>query len=199
MPFALTADPTTRGLSDAQLAERLARRQVDALAELYDRYGGLAYSLALRILGDPGRAEDVVQEVFLKAWNAADRFDPGRGELRTWLLTMVRNRAIDFLRGRGARARLEEELPAQLPAVAPQQDPWRALAISLQRDMVRDALASLPAEQRRVVELAYFGGYSGREIAEMLAAPLSTVKGRMRLALEKLHSYLQGRGLELDG
>ena len=185
-----------REMSDRQLAERLSARDVDALAELYDRYSALAYSVALRALGDSGRAEDVVQEAFLKLWNAADRFDAGRGTLRTWLLTAVRNRAIDYLRGRAAHERQEIELQPEVPAAS--QDPWLAVSVSMERDAVMEALRSLPNEQREVVELAYFGGYSGREIAELVGAPLSTIKGRMRLALEKLHSYLQGRGLELN-
>lgn len=186
-------------LTDSRLAERLARRDVEALADLYDRYGRLAYSVAMRILGDAGRAEDVVQEAFLKVWNGIERFDPERGELRSWLLTSVRNRSIDHLRGRAGHERKEVELATDVVAHAPGEDPWQAVAISLQSDAVREALRTLPPEQRQVVELAYFGGYSGREIGEMIRAPVSTVKGRMRLALEKLHSYLQGKGWELDG
>jgi RNA polymerase sigma-70 factor, ECF subfamily len=185
--------------TEVELAKRLADRDVDALAELYDRYGSLAYSVAMRILGDAGRAEDVVQEAFLKAWNGIDRFDQSRGELRSWLLTSVRNRSIDSLRGRSGSHRQEVELAGDVASTRPSQDPWQAVEAALQGDAVREALLTLPPEQRQVIELAYFGGYSGREIGEMIRAPLSTVKGRMRLALEKLHSYLQGRGWELDG
>ncbi|HEX4212667.1 MAG TPA: sigma-70 family RNA polymerase sigma factor [Candidatus Dormibacteraeota bacterium] len=194
----LAADPAVdRGrLDDSQLARRLAERDVDALAVFYDRYGGLAYSIALRILGDTGRAEDVVQDVFLKIWRAAPGFDPARGQLRTWLITAVRNRSVDYLRGRGAYQRRELELSPELATTG--SDPWEQVSLSLEQDAVREALISLPAEQRQVVELAYFSGYTGGEIAGMIDAPLSTVKGRMRLALEKLRSYLQGRGLEVD-
>jgi RNA polymerase sigma-70 factor (ECF subfamily) len=185
-------------LSDPDLARAMARRETAALAQLYDRYGSLAYAVALRVLGDPGRAEDVVQDAFLKLWNSAGRFDPERGSLRTWLTTVVRNRAIDYLRGRGGHERQEREIPAQLEATGSGSDPWREVAASLERDAVREALERLPSEQRQAVELAYFGGYTNREIAEMIRVPLSTVKGRMRLALEKLHSYLQGRGLVYD-
>ncbi len=165
-----------------------------ALADLYDRYSGLAYGIALRVLGDPGRAEDAVQEAFLNVWNRAPSFDPARGSLRTWLLTAVRNRSIDYLRGRGGMERQEVELKPAL-ATSPRGDPWHEVSLSLEREAVREALASLPPEQRQAIELAYFGGYSQREIAGITRAPMGTVKGRTRLALEKLSSYLRGRGL----
>lgn len=183
------------GLADTDLVAQLAAGSQEALAELYDRYGRLAYSVALRVLGDPGRAEDAVQEAFLKIWNHASSFDARRGSLRTWLLTSVRNRSIDYLRGRGAHERQELELQPALAEVAPRSDPWREVSLSLERSAVREAMSNLPAEQRQAVELAYFAGYSHREIADMTRVPLSTVKGRMRLALEKLSSYLQGKGL----
>jgi len=184
---------------DVELAAALAAGDVDALARLYDRYGPLAYSVSVRILGDPGRAEDVVQDAFLKLWHGAARFDPERGSLRTWVITAVRNRSVDYLRGRGARERREREIPADAEAAGAGSDPWREVAASIERGVIREALASLPDEQRQAVELAYFGGRSHREIAEMMGVPLSTVKGRMRLALEKLHSYLLGRGFLHDG
>jgi RNA polymerase sigma-70 factor (ECF subfamily) len=148
----------------------------------------------MRVLDDPGRAEDVVQEAFLKVWTNAAGFDPKRGSLRTWLITAVRNRSIDYLRGRGAHERQEQELMPELTE-SHASDPWREVSLALERMAVRQAVGSLPAEQRQTVQLAYFGGYSQREIADMTKVPLSTVKGRMRLALEKLSSYLQGRGL----
>lgn len=188
-------DPlTNEGLADPELAVALAAGNQDALLELYDRYSGLAYAVAMRVLGDPGRAEDVVQEAFLKVWTNAGDFDPKRGSLRTWLITAVRNRSIDYLRGRGARERQEQELMPELTE-SHASDPWREVSLALERMAVRQAVGSLPAEQRQTVQLAYFGGYSQREIADMTKVPLSTVKGRMRLALEKLSSYLQGRGL----
>ena len=188
----------TDGRSDPELASGLAAGDVNALGLLYDRYGGLAYSVALRVLGDPGRSEDVVQDCFLKLWNGAAGFDSGRGSLRTWLVTSVRNRSIDYLRGRGAHERQEREIPLHVEASGAGADPWHDVALSIERDIIREALDNLPAEQRQAVELAYFGGYTHREIADMIRVPLSTVKGRMRLALEKLHSYLQGRGLAYD-
>jgi RNA polymerase sigma-70 factor, ECF subfamily len=185
----------TEGLADPDLAAALVAGSQDALAELYDRYAPLAYGVALRVLGDPARAEDVVQEAFMKIWNNAASFDAQRGSLRAWLLTAVRNRSIDYLRGRSGHERREMELQPELAEVNPRSDPWRQVSLSLERSAVLEALSSIPAEQRQAVELAFFGGYSQSEIADMTRVPLSTVKGRMRLALEKLSSYLQGRGL----
>src|ERR1700681_1147125 len=185
----------SEGLAAPDLVGQLAAGSQEALAELFDRYGRVAYSVAFRVLGDPGRAEDAVQEAFLKIWNHAASFDIRRGSLRTWLLTAVRNSSIDYLRGRGAHERQELELQPALREVGARSDPWREVSLSLERTAVREAMSSLPAEQRQAVELPYFAGYSHREIADMTSVPLSTVKGRMRLALEKLSSYLQGRGL----
>jgi len=183
--------------SDLDIGHALAAADLDALAMAYDRYGALAYSVAVRILGDSRLAEDIVQEAFVRLWTNASAFDPAKGSLRAWLLTFVRNRAIDQLRGRGAYERREVELvdAASLPASGPGADPWRDVAIAMQRDAIREALARLPIEQKQAVELAFYGGYTHKEIAEISKVPLSTVKGRMRLALEKLHSYLEGKGL----
>ena len=136
-----------------------------------------------------------MQDAFLNVWNRASSFDASRGSLRAWLLTTVRNRCIDYLRGRGSHERREEELEPNAGDAQSRSDPWREVALSLERGAVRDAMASLPSEQRQVVEMAYFGGYSHSEIADMTGVPLGTVKGRMRLALEKMSSYLRGRGL----
>lgn len=167
----------------------------EALAQLYDRYAGLAYGVAMRVLGDPARAEDAVQDAFMNVWNRAASFDSERGSLRAWLLTSVRNRCIDYLRGRAAHERQEHELQPEVAYALSPSDPWREVALSLERTAVRDAMASLPLEQRQVIEMAYFGGYSHTEIADMTHMPLGTVKGRMRLGLEKMGSYLRGRGL----
>lgn len=150
--------------------------------------------MAMRVLGDPGRAEDAVQDAFMNVWSHAPTFDAQRGSMRAWLLTSVRNRCIDYLRGRGAHEREERELRTEVEYAASPSDPWREVALLIEQAAVRDAMASLPAEQRQVVELAYFGGYSQTEIADMTRVPLGTVKGRMRLALEKMGSFLRGRG-----
>lgn len=188
-------NPGVHGLGDPDLAGALAAGNEDALAELYDRYRGLAYATALRILRDPGRAEDVVQDAFLKVWTNAKHFVASRGSLRTWLVTTARNCAIDRLRGRAAHQRTECELKSGLQATEPTTDPWRAVSVSVERGAVREALNSLPLEQRLAVELAYFGSYTQPEIAGMMGVTLGTVKGRMRLGLQKLSSYLQGSAL----
>ena len=183
------------GLDDQELARGLAAGEVGALEGLYDRYGRLAYAVAYRVLGDAGRAEDVVQDCFLKLWNSRRGFDAERGSLRTWILTSVRNRSIDYTRGRAAHERREREIPATIELIGPGSDPWSEVAQRMEAEAMLEALASLPAEQRQVIELAYYGGYTQNEIAEQKQVPLSTVKGRTRLALEKLHSYLLARGM----
>jgi RNA polymerase sigma-70 factor (ECF subfamily) len=189
--------PRRSELSDLELAQALVAGEIDAVNVLYVRYGRLAYSLAVRILGDPGRAEEVVQDAFVRVWKRAASFDATRGSLRTWLLTVVRNRAVDSLRGT-THERQELELLVELRAEGQGSDPWREVSQSLERTAVRDALGVLPSEQRQAVELAYFSGYSQQEISRMVNVPLGTIKSRTRLALEKLYSYLQGRGL-IDG
>ncbi|TME69961.1 MAG: sigma-70 family RNA polymerase sigma factor [Chloroflexi bacterium] len=180
---------------DQEIVAGLAAGDHEALARLYDRYAGLAYGVAMRVLGDPARAEDAVQDAFMNVWRRASSFDPERGSLRAWLLTSVRNRCIDYLRGRGSHERQEQELLPEVVSSQSASDPWREVALSLERTAVRDAMASLPSEQRQVVEMAYFGGYSQAEIADLTRVALGTVKGRMWLALEKMSSYLRGRGL----
>lgn len=193
-----TPGPTDLGkLGDGELAAALAAGDVQAADVLYTRYAGPAYSLAMRILGDPSRAEDVVQEAFVRVWKSAATFQAARGSLRSWLLTIVRNRALDHVRGT-THERDEVELPGELRAEGEGSNPWREVSRSLERQAVRDALDALPAEQRQVIELAYYGGHTQPEIAAMLGAPLGTIKGRTRLAMEKLSSYLQGRGLIED-
>lgn len=176
------------------MAALLQRGEASAIEWLYDRYARLAFGLAYHILKDASAAEDAVQDAFLSVWRNALRFDAGRGSLRAWLLAIVRNRAIDQLRGRAAAA------PALYgPDAAPDaefMDAWEAMSLELERKQVREALASLPPEQRQSLELAYFEGLSQSEIAGRLALPLGTVKGRIRLALEKVRSFLQARGLE---
>jgi len=181
------------GRTDRELGAALAQRDQSALAEVYDRYGTLAYSVALRILGDQGKAEDVVQEAFLKVWNGAVRFDESRGSLRTWLTTVVRNRSIDLLRGRSMHERRELALKPEVRST--RSGPEEEAMGAIERAAVQEALADLPQEQREAVQLAYFGGFTQAEIAGLTGVPLSTVKGRMRLALEKLGAYLRGRGL----
>lgn len=167
------------------------RKDAHALEVLYDRHGGPAYSLAHRIMGTQQAAEDVTQEAFLSVWRTSASFDAARGSVRSWLLQIVRNRAIDVLRrsaSRPTRTDLNDDglLEAQ---VAP--DSTDAEAVRRERAAsVRRVLKELPQDQARVIGLAYFGGFSQSEIAEMLNTPLGTVKGRMRLGLQRARANL---------
>jgi RNA polymerase sigma-70 factor, ECF subfamily len=179
--------------ADGEIAAQLKRGEPAAVGRLYDRYGPLAYGLALRILNDRGAAEDVVQDAFLGLWRNAGSFDPSRGSIRGWLLSIVRNRAIDRLRGT-AKRRTETQLET-IERSAEVPDAWEALSLELERKQIQEAFAQLPEAQRRTVELAYFGGYTHAEIARQMDVPLGTVKGRMRMGLEKMRSFLQARGV----
>ena len=162
-----------------------------AFEVFYDRHGGAAYSLAHRIVGDRQLAEDVIQEAFLSIWRSSARYDPARGSVRSWTLGVVRNRAIDALRrASGPAPKLDLDDAALLEARAA---PERTESEAIRRDAaerVRGAVAKLPPEQSEVITLAFFGGFSHSEIASMLGAPLGTIKGRMRLGLEKLRRTL---------
>jgi RNA polymerase sigma-70 factor, ECF subfamily len=174
--------------SDEALVQALPD-QLDALDTLYERYGRLAFGVALRMVGDRETAEDVVQEAFLALWRAARTYQPGRASLRTWLLTIVHHRSIDRLRGRAPVAPLPEELGPDTSA----PDPWTLTAQRLDRAEIQGALGTLPAEQRQAIELAYFAGLTQAQIAAALALPLGTVKGRLRLGLGRLRTLLRDR------
>ena len=163
----------------------------DAFRVFYDRHGGAAYSLAHRIVGDPQIAEDVTQEAFLSIWRSKARFDPARGSVRAWALGIVRNRAIDALR-RSARPAPKLDLDDEA-VLDSQPAPQRTDTEAIRRETagrLRGVLGLLPREQLQVVALAYFGGFSHTEIAEMVGVPLGTIKGRMRLGLEKVRATL---------
>jgi RNA polymerase sigma-70 factor (ECF subfamily) len=182
--------------ADDRIVEGLARATPQAIEMLYDRYGTLAYTLAYRVLNDEGAAQDVVQETFLTIWRRASTYEPSRGSLRSWLCSIVRSRAIDRLRGRSGRARRDlhlEDVPMQ---TAP-SDTWDRVAAELEREHVSRALTELPPDQRQTIELAYYGGYSQREISDLMQVPLGTVKGRTRMALRKLRALVEGEGLGL--
>lgn len=185
-----TPEPLHR-LADEELMLLVERKDPDAFAVLYDRHGGAAYSLAHRVLGDRGLAEDVTQEAFLSVWRSGARFDSARGSVRSWTLGIVRNRAIDALRRGGSGAPAldfddEEALEAQrAPDLTDAEAIRRETA-----ERARGALDQLPREQSEVIGLAYFGGFSQSEIAEILGTPLGTVKSRMRLGLEKTRAAL---------
>jgi RNA polymerase sigma-70 factor (ECF subfamily) len=173
-------------LPDEHLIAQMSRADPQAFEVLYQRHATVVYSLAYRIMGTTGAAEEVTQDAFLSAWRSATRYDAARGSVRTWLLSIVHHRAVDALRRRNPRERREisdDRLAEQL------ESPRRTdeqVADRQQADAVRGLLAGLPAEQREVIELAYFRGFTHTEIADVVDAPLGTVKGRMRLALDKL-------------
>jgi RNA polymerase sigma-70 factor (ECF subfamily) len=176
---------------DQEAVRRMARRDPDGLAELYDRYSRAIYSFALHIVGEQGEAEDVVQEVFAQAWAQAPRYEPSRGAVPAWLLTMTRSRAIDRLRTRRARPDSQSADEGQLHRlVDPAEPPDVGLFTRDQITRVRSAMSRLPVMQRVVIEMAYLEGLSQREIAERLDAPIGTIKTRARLALLKLREAL---------
>jgi RNA polymerase sigma-70 factor (ECF subfamily) len=174
---------------DARQADRIRAGDAAALGELYDRYSGVALATALRVVGDRGEAEDVVHDAFVAVWRKIDRFDAGRGSLRAWLLTVVRNRAIDRVRGRRAAIDVEDADRRSLLRTGPNPT-WEAALDHTAAGELRRALETLPDEQRRAVELAYFEGYTYREVAELTGVAPGTANGRLRLALAKLRDAL---------
>ena len=180
-----------RILSDEEVVARLLEGQQGALEELYDRYGRVVYSLALHLTSHPPTAEEITQDVFLRAWEKRATFDPARGRVFTWLVSIAHHRAIDELRRSGRRAQLTATPPelSSLPDTSLGNPDEGIERISEQR-RVRDALDSLPPEQREVLVLAYFHGLTQRQVAQHLQKPLGTVKTRTRLAFQKLHGLL---------
>lgn len=179
-----------QALADEDLMEVVRRGDMDAFDVIYERHSGAAYSLAYRMVGSRAVAEDVAQEAFLSIWRSNARYDSARGSVRTWVLGITHNRAIDALRRavvhdrrRGGdesiAERLESPLDTELEAV--RRDESRS---------IRAILEGLPSEQSKVIELAYFGGFTHTEIAQMLETPIGTVKGRMRLGLQKMRAAL---------
>jgi RNA polymerase sigma-70 factor, ECF subfamily len=180
-----------RKLADEELMELIAGNDADAFEVVLERHSDAAFSLAYRICGRRSLAEDIAQEAFLSVWRSGARYDRARGSVRTWTLGIVHNRAVDTLRRSGTHERrqisdegIEETLEA------PERTEAQAMDKATSRE-IQGALAELPTEQRRVIELAYFGGFTHTEIASMLATPVGTVKGRMRLGLRKLRDELQ--------
>jgi RNA polymerase sigma-70 factor (ECF subfamily) len=178
-------------LADHNLLLRIGVRDERALAALYDRYSGLVYTLALRIVGDRDLAQEVLQDVFWQCWQGAGQYDQTRGRVAAWLMGIARNRAVDLLRSRQHQARLREGEALALPddrGRLVQQDSSEAVLL---RQVVRDALTALPTAQRQTIELAYYDGLTQAEIAQKMEAPLGTVKTRMRDALERLRHRLR--------
>lgn len=187
----MTAPDDIRSLADEELMVLVQSGDPRAFELLYDRHGPPAYSLAYRIAGRRGVAEDVAQEAFLSIWRSRERYQPSRGSVRSWILGIVHNRAIDVLRRNLVHDRRragEEALEAR-----PSPDP-PAEVETIRREeshAVRRALRALPGEQVRVIELAYYGGYTHTEIADLVDAPIGTIKGRMRLGLQRLRHELE--------
>jgi RNA polymerase sigma-70 factor (ECF subfamily) len=178
--------PELGRLADEDLLTLVERGDAEAFEVLYDRHSRVAYSLAFRLLGDRGSAEDLVQDAFLAVWRGAASYAVGRGSVRTWLLSILHNRGIDRLRTLAAQSRRQEALEQ---AELRRPDAPDAAELGIGRAVagaIRDELTALPAEQYDVLRLAYYGGFTHHEISEMLELPLGTVKSRMRLGLERL-------------
>ena len=179
-------------LDDLTLMKRIARQDEAALGELYDRYSRLVYSVAYRVVGDHGAAEEITLDVFTRVWEKASAYQPERAKVLTWISRMTRNRAIDILRREEVRP-LKHSIgwgDAPSEPVADGQDPEQAAGLTLEMERVRAAMASLPPEQQEALALAYFKGYTHSEIAGVLDLPLGTVKGRIRAGMQKLRQEL---------
>jgi RNA polymerase sigma factor (sigma-70 family) len=179
--------------TDEAVLSLVAESDEAALAELYDRFGGIAYGLALRILRDEALAQDAVQEAFLAVWRTADRFLAERARASTWILTLVHRRAVDLVR-REERRRAEPLERAPEPP-APESVDEEATS-RFQRRVVQEALRRLPPEQREALELGYYGGLTQSQLAEQLGQPLGTIKSRMFAGLTRLRDLLAQAGLE---
>ena len=179
-------------LADEDLISLVGGSDAEAFATLYDRHGRAAYSLSYRMMGEKQAAEDLVQDAFLKVWRGAGSYRTERGSVRTWILSIVHNRGIDQLRSLASRRRTQNKVEASAPISQPSEafaETWS----NSQREQVREALGTLPPEQLKILELAYFSGYTHVEISELLDLPLGTVKGRMRLGLKKIRDYFDSR------
>lgn len=175
---------------DGDLMSLMGGGDAEAFAALYDRHGRAAYTLAHRKMGEHQAAEDLTQDAFLKIWRSASGYRPERGSVKTWVLSIVHNRGIDQLRSMASRRRTQDRVERSSPRSQPSEafaEAWR----NRQREQVREALETLPAEQLKILELAYFSGYTQAERACMLGIPLGTVKGRARLGLKKVGDSLR--------
>jgi RNA polymerase sigma-70 factor, ECF subfamily len=179
-------------LADEDLISLVEAADAEAFATLYDRHSRAAFSLAYRMMGERQAAEDLAQDAFLKVWRSASSYRAERGSVRTWILSIVHNRGIDQIRSQASRRRTQDKIEASASRSQPSEafaETWR----NSQRDQVREALNTLPPEQLKILELAYFSGYTHVEISDLLHLPLGTVKGRMRLGLKKIRDYFESR------
>lgn len=180
--------PTAPISDEAALVALLHNQPVAGLAQLYDRYGRLVYSIAFRVVQDHGVAEEITQDVFLRCWRSIYQYQPERGSLKSWLLTIAQRRAIDELRSRRDRERRQtvpEDALAQVEAGGPPLDE------ALLREDVQESLNALPAAQREVIELIFWGGLTRKEAAEQLQVPLGTIHSRLRLGMDRLRELLR--------
>lgn len=180
-------------LSDESLILLIARKQSDALGEFYNRYNRLVFSLALSSVGDRGTAEEITLDVFTRVWENAATYRAEQAKVTTWLTSITRYHSIDILRRQGSRP---EQHSVSWADVSPNAlgsgiDPEEAAELSLRRERVRAAVAQLPTDQKQALALAYFKGYTHRQIAEALGQPLGTIKTRIRLAMQKLRQALR--------
>jgi RNA polymerase sigma-70 factor (ECF subfamily) len=180
---------TGKSLDDVSLAARIAEGDEAALKTIYQAYGGAVAFVAKKVLLDEGLAEDIVQEVFVSFWNAPERFDPARGSLRTFLVTVAHRRAVDMVRSEEARSRREDSSPPPATAVEVEEE----VLSRHQSEQVREAVAALSADERKAISLAYFGGLSYTEVARRLGEPEGTVKSRIRTGMKKLSVRLENR------
>lgn len=184
-------------LTDRELADLILSRSAPALSEVYRRHSGPVFGLALRLVRDRTLAEDVTQEVFLRLWNRPGAYDPERGSLRSFLLSHAHGRSIDLIRSEGAR-RTREDREARLVPTGGQTLEEEVMDMAM-AEKIREALLSLSDNERNAIELAYFGGYTYREVAEYLGQPEGTVKSRIRSGLKRLHGSLAGAGFVATG
>ncbi len=183
-----------KAATDAAAVARVAAGDAVALQDLYDRYGRVIYSFAYRLTQDSTLSEECVQDVFLALWRRAADFDPTRAKLTTWLFVVARNRAIELGRQKTRRPELRDDLEP----VGSSPDPADLVAVADESQRVAEAMAELPEDQLAVLRLSYFDGLSHSEIAEVIGIPLGTVKGRMRLALERLRSLSKSYDLQAE-
>jgi len=178
---------------DEELIGLITQLREEALAQLYDRYSRLVFSLAFAIVNDRATAEEITLDVFMRVWQKAGSYRSDQAKVSTWLTHIARHHAIDVLRRRAARVdQYAVNWEAVLPThESPEHDPQEFAELSQQREQIQAALAQLPADQRQTLALAYFNGYTQRQIAEVLKQPLGTIKTRLRLALHKLRDFLR--------